>query len=89
MPPVDCIGLYNDVGEILAHSKHSGSAPNWAMQLAVSNAIRTAVTNGLTTCTTNCSSYPQAIIVTEMGTLSAMGYKTSYSGSTLTVSWPL
>ncbi len=86
--PVDCIGLYNDVNEILCHTRTGTMGGPYAIQNAISGAIRTAVGNALSYCTVVLGgTYTQLLITTEMNNLQSMGYQVSYSGSTLTVRW--
>jgi hypothetical protein len=58
-----------------------------ALQQAVSAAVNTAITSGLFTTTVSAASYPASAIQAVLLELAEVGYTSSFSTSTITLSW--
>lgn len=62
-------------------------ANDQAVENAISVALNTAINSGLYTTTVSMSGYSGQNIQTWMQLLNGLSYTTSYSGTTLTISW--
>jgi hypothetical protein len=63
------------------------TATDIPLQIAMVGAIGTAVAQGLFTCTLDCSTYGELNVRSMINNLNGLGYGTSYSGHTLTLTW--
>lgn len=71
--------------QIYANAQATNSVT--ALQQAVSVAVNTAIAAGLFTTTVSAASYPAAAVQAILLELAEVGYTSSYSTSTITLSW--
>lgn len=57
------------------------------LQANIATAINAAVASGLFTCTVACATFSALNVQEKIGMLNSLGYGTSYSVSTLTLTW--
>lgn len=85
---MDSIALGNICGAQRAHNLSQLQGLNdQPVENAISVALNTAINSGLFTTTASMSGYSAQDIQTWIQILNGLSYTTSYSGSTLTISW--
>lgn len=85
---MDSIALGNICGAQRAHNLSQLQGGNdQPVEGAISAALNTAIASGLFTTTVSMSSYSAQDTQNWIQILNGLSYTTSYSGSTLTISW--